>query len=158
MRRFLCGAAVLLVAGVAARADEEEVPLDKLPKAVVEAIKAKFPKAELVSADKETDKDKKTTYEVTIKNGGQELEVSVTPEGKILTVAREIPIADLPKAVVAAIKTRYPRATLKSAEEISEDDKVVEYEVVIAVGKKQLEVTFDPKGKFIEEEEKNDKD
>jgi uncharacterized membrane protein YkoI len=142
---------------VAARADEEMVPLDELPKAVVEAIKAKFPKAELVSADKETDKDK-TTYEVTIKNGGQELEVSVTPEGKILTVAREIPLTDLPKAVVAAIKTRYPRATLKSAEEISEDDKVVEYDVVIAVGKKQLEVTFDPKGKFIEEEEKTDKD
>ncbi len=157
MRRILCGAAVLVVVTAAARADEEKVPLDKLPGAVVEAIKAKFPKAELVSADKETEKDK-ITYEVTIKNGAQELEVTVTPEGKILTVAREIPVGDLPKAVLAAIKARYPRATLKSAEEISEDDKVVEYEVVIAVGKKKLEVTFDPKGKFIEEEEVKDKD
>jgi hypothetical protein len=156
MRRILCGAAVLLVAA-AGRADEEKVPLDKLPTAVVEAIKAKFPKAELVSAEKETDGDE-TTYEVIIKNGAQELEVSLTPEGKILMVTREIPVRALPKAVIAAIKARYPRAILKSAEEISEDDKITEYEVVIAVGKKQLEVTFDPTGKFIEEEEKDDKD
>src|SRR5438105_1127074 len=45
-------------------AEEEDIPLDKLPKAVVEAVKAKFKGAELVSASEEKDADGKTTYEV----------------------------------------------------------------------------------------------
>jgi hypothetical protein len=155
MRRILCGAAVLLVLATAARADEEKVPLDKLPKAVVEAVKAKFPKAELIGAEKETEKGK-TSYEVNIKDGKQAIDVTVTPEGKIVLVEKEIAVDDLPKAVAEAIKARYPKGTIKSAEEVSEDDKITEYEVVIVVGKKTLEVTFDPTGKFIEEEEKKD--
>jgi hypothetical protein len=156
MRRFLCGVVTLVVLAGSSWGDEEKVPLDKLPKAVVEAVKEKFPKAELISAEKETEKDK-TTYAVTIKNGDQELEVTVTPEGKIQVISREIEIGDLPKAVKAAIKARYPKATIQSAEEIIEEDKITQYEVVLAIGKKQLEVIFDPKGKLIEEEEKDSK-
>jgi hypothetical protein len=48
-----------LCAGV--HADEEKVPLDKLPKAVVEAMKKRFPKAEIIEAAKEME-DGKTEY------------------------------------------------------------------------------------------------
>jgi len=46
---------VLMVTALGASADdekEEKVPLDKVPKAVLDAVKAKFPKAKLVSAEK----------------------------------------------------------------------------------------------------------
>src|SRR5205085_11412445 len=69
MRALLMGLCFVAISGLVAisdrcRADEEEkVPLDKLPKAVTEAVKKKFPRAELVSAEKEK-QDGKTVYEV----------------------------------------------------------------------------------------------
>ena len=58
MRTILCFLALavswisLLSGGV--QAGEEKIPLDKLPEAVVEAVKKRFPKAELVAAAKKT--------------------------------------------------------------------------------------------------------
>ena len=58
MRGLLSMALGLLVlslcgnGGSAARADEEKIALDKLPKAVLEAAKARFPKANLVRDEK----------------------------------------------------------------------------------------------------------
>jgi uncharacterized membrane protein YkoI len=159
MRTVIGGMAVaLVVLAGAARADEEEkVPLDKLPKAVVDAVKEKFPKAELLSADKEKE-DGKTLYEVAIKDGKQKIDVTVTPEGKIVAIEKEIAASDLPKAVVEALESRYPKATIQKAEEITKEDKVAVYEMVIVTAdKKKLEVSFDPKGKFLEEEKKEEK-
>ena len=51
-----------------------------LGKAVTDAIKDKYPGAELVSATKDTDDDG-VTYDVTIKYKKQELDVTLTPEG-----------------------------------------------------------------------------
>ena len=44
---------ILLVAAGVTRADEEDIAISKLPKAVVEGIKAKYPDAKLLSAEKE---------------------------------------------------------------------------------------------------------
>ncbi len=152
-RMLSLGAAVLVLAAVV-RADEEKVPLDKLPKAVVAAVKAKFPRAELVSAAKEKE-DGKTVFEVNIKNGGQTIEVTLTPEGKIVSLEKEIRALDLPKVVADALQAKYPRATIKKTEEITKGDKLTAYEMlIITADKKTLEVTFDPQGKFLEEEKK----
>ena len=56
MRTILCFLA-LAVSGISllsggVQAGEERIPLDKLPRAVVEAVKKRFPKAELVAAAK----------------------------------------------------------------------------------------------------------
>ena len=80
-----CAALVFWLAGSAAWAKEEEVPLEKLPKAVVDAVKAKFPGARLLEAYKETE-DGKTTYEVGLEHKGQEIDVTLTPAGKIVEV------------------------------------------------------------------------
>jgi hypothetical protein len=165
MRKVLCGLLVMAITGLVVRADdekEEKVPLDKLPKAVVEAVKAKFPKAELVSAEKENE-DGKIVYEVAIKNEGSRIEVIVTPEGKILVVEKEIESKDVPQAVKEALKKKYPEATVKKIEEIIKNDKTEAYEFLLVTGKKKtVEVKFAPDGKFLEEEkkgeEKKDKD
>src|SRR5947209_18302470 len=81
MRPFLTLSAALVLVGFAS-ADEEKIDLDKLPKAVVDAVKAKFPQARLLSAEKEKE-DGQTTYEVAVKQGEQNLTAIVTPEGKI---------------------------------------------------------------------------
>ena len=156
MPKMLCGlglAAVVALTAVLARADDEEkVPIDKLPKAVTDAIKDKYPGAELVSATKDTDDDG-VTYDVTIKYKKQELDVTLTPEGKIVQVEREIEVKEVPKVVHDAVKKKYPGSTIKGASEISKDDKVAEYELeIVTKDKKTLDVTFDKDGKFIEEE------
>jgi uncharacterized membrane protein YkoI len=159
MRTFSGLVVALAVVAVPAWADDEEkVPLDKLPKAVVDAVKEKFPRAELVSAEKEKE-DGKTVYEVALKDGKHKREVTLTPDGKIVSVETEIEAADLPKAVAEALEARYPKAEIKKAEEISKDDKITKYEMLIVTAdKKKLEVSFDPRGKFLEEEKKDGKD
>jgi putative PepSY-like beta-lactamase-inhibitor len=162
MRKFMpwvgAGAAVVafvLVGGI--RANEAKVALDKLPKPVLEAVKAKFPEAKLVRAEKEKEEGK-TQYEVTILSKGQSMQVIVTPEGAVVQVEKKIAATDLPQAVAKALEDKYPKASIKKVEEISKEDKVTAYEALIETADaKTLEVTFDPSGKFLEEEKKDKK-
>jgi hypothetical protein len=147
-------AALTAAAMLRAADDDDNVPLDKLPKEVTAAIKKKFLGAELLSAIKDSDDKDKPTYEVTIKFKKQELDVTLTPAGDIVQVEREIEVKEVPKVVKDAIKKKYPRATFNGASEITKDDKVAEYELdIVTKDKKNLYVTFDKDGKFIYEEE-----
>lgn len=146
-------AAVLGLAGlaVAARAEDEKVPLDKVPAAVMKAVKDKFPGAAVKGAEKEVE-DGKTTYEIASVHDGHKLDVSVKEDGTIAQVEKEIEAKDLPKAVAEAVKAKYPKGSIKKSEEITEGEKAT-YEVVVAVdGKKPFEVVLDPKGKILEDE------
>jgi hypothetical protein len=143
----------VFVAGIAARgADdkEEEIPLDKVPKAVLAAVKKKFPDARLQGAAKATE-DELVFYEVFIKHKGHEIYVVCEPEGKIVEIDREINVRDLPKAVAEALKKKYAKANIISVEEVTEDDEIT-YAVILKHNKKTLHVLFDPKGKMLEEE------
>ena len=147
----------LLAAICPARGEEEEIPLDQVPKAVLNAIKAKFPGARVTEAVKETENGK-TTYEVELEYKDQEYTVSVTANGKITEIEREIELKDLPKAVVDAIKKKYPGAEMEEAEEVTANDKT-SYEVVIETAEeKDVVVTVDASGKILKEEELEEDD
>ncbi len=142
-------------------ADEEKFPLDKLPKAVSEAVKKRFPKGEMTEAAKESENGK-TVYEVTVKDGGTKIDVTLTPDGTITMLEKEIAAKDLPKEVTEAVEKKYPKATYKLAEEVIkvEDgkEKLSYYEVVVVTADKktlELEVTADGN---IKKEEKKDND
>jgi uncharacterized membrane protein YkoI len=141
------------------RADEEKVPLDKLPKKVTDAVKARFPDAKLVSAEKE-EEDGKTVYEVAIENKDQKVEVTVTPDGDIIEIEKRISAKDLPAKVTKTLEEKYPKATYKIIEEVikveNKKDKPPYYEVLlITADKKKLEVVLDADGKITEEEDKS---
>ena len=142
------------------RADEVPVPLDKLPKAVLDAVKKRFPKAELVEAAKETEGDK-VEYEVTIKDGKTKIDVMLTPEGKITLIEKEIAAKDLPQAVSDTLAEKYPKATFKVVEEMTKikDGKeyIAYYEVLLVTAdKKELEVEISPEGKIVKTEDKKE--
>jgi uncharacterized membrane protein YkoI len=124
-----------------------------VPKAALDAVKAKFKDAELVSAQKEKEDDK-LVYEINLKHKGQTIEVTVTPDGKIVSIEKTIAAKDLPKAVAEAIESKYPKATIKLAEEVIEGGKT-NYEVLLATAdKKMVEVVLNPEGKIVKEEKK----
>lgn len=154
INHLVASLALLSIVTLGVYGDEEKVALDKLPSAVVKAVKAKFPKAKLVSAGKEVEGGQ-TVYEVQIKNNGQTIEVTTTPKGKILEVEKEIAVKDLPKAVKAALDAMYPKAEVKKVEEIHEGDKPAVFELLVVTAKKKtVEVKFDAKGKVVNVEEK----
>jgi uncharacterized cupredoxin-like copper-binding protein len=157
----LAVAAVMSFFGLSAcvRADEEKVALDKLPKAVVEAVKKRFPKAEMQSAEKETE-DGKTVYEVAIKDKELTIEVTLTEEGTIIEIEKQIEAKDLPKAVSEALEKKYPKATYKTIEEVIKvkdgKENLEYYEVLLVTAdKKKLEVSVTAEGKISKEEDKS---
>jgi uncharacterized membrane protein YkoI len=143
-------AAVILLGLSVARAQEEKIALDKLPKEVLDAVKAKYPGAELLGAEREKEKGK-TVYEVALKHKGHRIEVTLTPEGKIIEIEKEVAVKDFPKAVQEALAAKYAKAKVKKAEEVTKGEKVV-YEVLIDNDGALLEVVFDPSGKILMEE------
>jgi uncharacterized membrane protein YkoI len=149
----------LLILGVAAHGAEESVPLDKIPKPVMDAVKTRFNNAKATAASTETEKGKRL-YEVTIKPKGQNIDVTVTPEGEIVLIEKEISTKGLPAAVSRALKDRYPKAKYRIIEEIIKVDNKVEkldhYETLLVKPDKQaVEVEVSAEGKIMNEEKKS---
>lgn len=154
------GVAVCILGLTAARAraaadKEEEIALEKVPKAVLAAVKKKFSDAKLQGAARQTEDDQ-IFYEIFIKHKGHELYVVCEAEGKIIEVDREIGVKELPKPVFEALKKKYPKANILTVEEVTADDEIT-YAVILKHNKKTSHVVFDPKGAVLEEEPLDDK-
>ena len=152
-------ASVLVTLAAFACGEEESVVLEKVPKAVREAVKARFPDAKATDAAKETE-DGKVVYEVTIKDKERKIDVTLTPEGELLMIERAIEKKDLPQAVTKAVEEKYPKATYKIIEEINKVEKKKEtlayYEVLVETADKhRREVQVSAEGKILLEENKD---
>jgi uncharacterized membrane protein YkoI len=146
----------LALAALAAQAAEEKVDLKDVPKAVLDAVKAKFPGAKLKEASKEKDKGK-TVYELSIQHEGHKIDVSLTSDGKIVSIEKQIAFKALPKPVADAFKKKYAKAKVSAVEEVTAGKKIT-YEIHFTVGKKKMEIVYDPEGKVVNvEEEKGEK-
>ena len=148
---------------VVARADESKVATSEVPKAGLAAVKAMFPGAEIKGAAKETE-DGKTVFEVTLTQKGSNIDVTVSEDGKIQLVEKQIADKDLPAAVRRALDARYPKATYKIIEQVDnvKDGKssLDFFEALLVTADKEtLEVQIAPDGKIKAEEKKqSDKD
>jgi hypothetical protein len=143
-------------------ADEETVPLEKVPKAVMDAVKARFPGGEVKGAAKEVENGK-TVFEINLKHNGHVVDATLTPEGELVTIEKEIASKDLPAVVAKSVETAYPKATWKKIEEVIKVEKKVEkldfYEILLVTAdKKELEVVVSPEGKITKEEKKDGKE
>jgi uncharacterized membrane protein YkoI len=148
------GMALLLV--TAAGADEKDISLNEVPKAVVDAVKARFAGAEMTGAAQEMD-DGKLVYEVSLKHEGQTIDVLATPEGRLFLIEAAIATQDLPGPVVATLEAKYPKATYKKVEKLIEvegkEEKLTHYEVrLVTAGSKGREVKLTPAGAVVDEE------
>ena len=148
----------LLLGAPGARAQEAEIPLDQVPKAVMDSAKAKFPGAKMREAAKETE-DGKTVYELSMTHEDRKMDVTFQENGTLVLVETEVPEKDLPAAVAQAVKGKYPSAKADLVESVRkgpELKKAVDYYEfhLTTADKKTVEVEVDSTGKILKTEEK----
>jgi len=135
--------------------EKDKLELDKIPKKVMDALKAKFPKAEIHKWTKEKEGDV-TVYDIEFKQDKQKFEADIKEDGTIMNWEKEIAAKDLPDAVKKAVEKKYPKSTLKECMEVREikdkKEKLEGYEIVLVTAdKKDVEVTVGPDGKILED-------
>jgi len=157
MKRHTLGtvlAAVVGLSGLWALAEEKEIPLDKVPPKVLEAVKAKYPKAKIEEAEAE-EEDGKTVYEFELEEeddkGEREWSATFSADGKFIESEEEVKLADVPKATLEALQKKYPLIKKPSVEKVTQGEGAaakVFYELRF-----KIEAKIDATGKVISEEE-----
>jgi uncharacterized membrane protein YkoI len=132
------------------------VPLHQVPKPVLDAVRARFKDARITAADRDREGGG-WVYEVSIKHQGQSIDVTLTPEGAILLIKREIAATDLPGPAARAIADKYPGASYQGVEEVTKvqggHEELAYYEVnLLTARRRPLEVRVSADGKILREE------
>lgn len=138
-----------------AQAQEEPVPQDKIPRVVMDALLARFPKATIDKSTKAKEGDD-VVYDLEFTQEGRKGEADITEKGAYINYERAIAAKDLPKAVRDAVEKRYPKATLKEIMEETEvkerNERLAAYEIVLVTAdKKEVEVKVSPEGMILED-------
>ena len=123
--RFMTVAGFLAVLGLASgtRAQEEKIPLHRVPRAVINSAKARFPGAEIKQASKETE-DGEPVFSLEMKLQRHDLDVTFKVDGTVVLVETAVPAKELPKVVLQAIQQSYPGATVRGAESVNKGPEV----------------------------------
>jgi uncharacterized membrane protein YkoI len=146
----------LLVLATGARAQEQEIPLNQVPKAVIDSAKNLFPGATHREAAKETE-DGKTVYEVAMTHEGHKMDVTFQPDGTLVLIETEVPENELPAPVLKAVKDKYPGSKVSLAESVKKGPRLKRevdyYEFHLKTADdKSVEVEVDSQGKILKSE------
>jgi hypothetical protein len=149
---FGLAAMVVVLATNTGRADDERVPLDKLPKVASMAVKKRFPNLEIKAASKKTIGDH-VLFEVTLKRNGKNTDVTITEAGVITLIEQELEFKDLPRAVARTFDEKYRKAKYEIVESVTKVENGKEsleyYEAkLMDQNKKTWEVEVLPDGKL----------
>jgi hypothetical protein len=155
-RLGLAAAAAMLVLATAAHADDEDekIPLSQVPAKVMQALKAKYPKAEVLTAGK-GDQDGTKVFEFELKEGDSKWEAAFTPDAKFAGSEEVLKEAAVPAPVRKAFHAKYPGAdveTIEKAVSVEDNAEKVVYEFIMKTAKGKVEAVFDPTGKFLSSE------
>jgi putative PepSY-like beta-lactamase-inhibitor len=126
-----------------------------VPKAVTDALKAKFPHAMIDKQSKEKEGGVEV-WDLEFRQEGTKYEADISAAGMIHNWEKAIKPTELPPTVSKAVEAKYPNATFKEVMVVTDvkagKDVLQGYEIQLAgADKKEVEVTVAPDGKFIEE-------
>jgi len=146
----------LLLAAPTAFAQERAKPdLDKIPANVMQALKAKFPMAEIHKWTREQEGDI-VVYDFEFKQHGQKFEADIREDGSIHNWEKAVAFESLPEAVKRVVNEKYPNSTPVEVLEINAvkdgKEELEGYEIVLTTAdKKSVEITLAPDGKILED-------
>ena len=149
---------LLLILVSCAGEQEETIPLDAVPAAVMSAVRARFPNASVTGAAREHE-DGKTLYEVSLQDGTQKIDVTATGEGQLVAIEGGLAASDLPAAVAQALAAKYPGSAYRIIEDVTTTEggaeRLAYYEVLLETPDKTfVEVQIASDGKILKEEKK----
>ena len=155
--RFLLAAGLCMLGVTQLAIAEGVIAIQDLPQPVVKTITTRYPKAKLTEA-RQTLEDKVVVYEVDLTNDKTLIEIAVLADGTIDWVLVDLPIADLPKAILAGIRKKYPAAKLTDASTVytvkDGKDQLEHYAVELQTkGGKHRALDVLPDGTIEEDEE-----
>jgi hypothetical protein len=143
-----------------AQTHEKKIKEAEVPKAVIETVTNKYPKAKTIRFEQDT-LDGKSIFEVGLENAGEKLDVSLSPEGRILEEEKRIKASDLPAEIKKGLAaSKYAKWTVKSAERVvrEEKDDAPIYEILVADKGATTELILDKAGTITKEEPKRKSD
>jgi hypothetical protein len=114
----------------------------KVPAAVKTAFSAKYPAATHVKWGKENAKE----YEAEFKLNNNSLSANFGQDGSWVETESVIPAAQLPEAVTAAVKAKYPGVVISLAEKTEQPGNKVLYEISVKVNGKKKSMELNPDG------------
>jgi uncharacterized membrane protein YkoI len=124
----------------------QDIPADKVPSVVLNAVQTKFGTAGKIEWEK-----KKDLYEAEFKMDSIEYAVYIDAAGKLVMSKLDIKENELPPAVAMIISTEYIGYKIDDAEKV-EKDGMIYYQVELeGKGKKDLELVFSADGKLATE-------
>lgn len=126
----------------------EKIPRSAVPEAVIKTIKIEHPTAKIIEIDKEKHFDM-VLYEVKYTINGVKFETLFTPEGNYFGHEIEIPIAELPRAIITTLKQTFTELKIQKAEKIELPDGRIEYEVDVKGDGEEWELEMTPAGKIL---------
>jgi hypothetical protein len=155
--RSLTVAGFLAVLGLApvTRAQDQVIPVARVPKAVMSAAKARFPGAKIQQASEETE-DGTTVYSLEIKHQRHNVDATFKGDGTVVVVETTVPKKELPKAVLQAVALQYPGASLMHAGAVRKGPgvkKTADYYqfYLMSADNRPRQLKVDPKGKVLED-------
>ena len=130
---------VMLIACISAQAQIQ------IPSSVAAAFIKRFPDVSNVKWTKENAKE----YEAEFQSKGIKMSANFDLNGNWKETETEIPVKDLPEAVIKAISKKYAAAVISGADKIEKPGGKIFYEAEIKINGKKKEVELYPDGKYV---------
>jgi hypothetical protein len=150
-----------LLLGLVGITQAVEVPVDSVPGPVTNTVTVRFPDVEVAGFARETTEAGAIVYEVSLEDEGKAIDLTLTPEGALVLIEKEISRKDLPAPVAQTLDSEYPKARFRLVEEAikvdGKEEKLDYYEVLLMTRDKQLRaVQLSPEGKVLKVEKKGE--
>jgi uncharacterized lipoprotein NlpE involved in copper resistance len=133
-----------LIAIITFSACAQELDASKVPVTVKAAFAKKFP-----GATPEWGKENSKEYEAEFKMNGKSASANFLTDGSWVETEMEINNAELPQPAAAAVKTKYPDATILKVFKIDNAKGDVTYEAEIKTGSKKKELVLKADGTIV---------
>lgn len=115
-----------------------------LPRPVRQAIQERFPGGRVIQS-KQRMRGGKSVYSLALMQGRRRADLTVTGDGQVTRVARDIAFEELPRAAADALAATYPNAVYRAIEEVSRikagEEPAATYEALLVNAKhREIEV------------------
>lgn len=141
----------VLAAPVSAKETEIEIKEADVPGPVLVTVKRHYPNAKATKFELE-EEDGQRLYEVTLHQGGKELEAKLTAQGELVEEEEVITEKDLPDPVRKSLAaSRYAKAKIGKIERVVRKDKKAPptFEIKVTDAGKTVELLYDAAGKLL---------